>query len=161
MNLQYPVSIVLDSAEPICLIFAFLDVVEFFVGFAKLHIPIKACVLQFLNFVLSLTHNVRNTWRGTRITRPIGDIQVFCRDKHRHLTIHRRVKINLLKRGTRQRQRPQHFFVFRTEFLHLFRQLVIHVIYNTGGSFLGLPIIFANNFSPNGSLCRKRLCNHF
>ena len=103
---------------------------------AQVDVAVEACILQFDQFVLRLTHPMRNTLSTFQIRRTVRHDDVFSRDIDRRLTVKARVKVDLLEGVTCQSKAEQHPLVLRAVLLHDLGQLIVHVISDTNGRVL-------------------------
>ena len=99
---------------------------------------------------------MRNPLGLLNARRTIWHNDVLGGDEHRHLAPQARVVVDLLERGTCQRQRPQQTLMLRTIFSHHLGELVVHVLFDPQCSFLAQFADSTHNLGldrPHGGEC--------
>ena len=74
---------------------------------------------------------MRDTLSGLKTAGSERNDDVFRRNEHGNLPLHRRVVVDLLKRITRETQGDEHALMVRAILKHLLRQAVVHVLLDT------------------------------
>ena len=146
MALKDDVALVVQVTEPGLLVLGLLDVGLLPGRIGQLNVTIEPSFLELDNLVLGLAHHMGDAVAGVQVRGPVGQDDVFCGDKHRHLTAQARVVVHLLERATSGWQAPQHALMLRPELTHHFCQLVVHVELDTHSGFLFLRGLLAQNF---------------
>ena len=100
---------------------------------------------------------MRNTLGCLNIRSTIWHHKIISRHIHRRLSIKPWVKVDFLKRITRQPQSPQHLLVLRSVLNHHIGKLVVHICLHTTGRLFFLFSFFANNLGTHRTLRWKCL----
>ena len=94
---------------------------------------------------------------GLQVRGPVGDNDVFRRDKLRGLTLQVGVVVDLLERVTGQSKAPQHALMLRAVLHHALGQLVVHIYLHALGRILLLRRFLADDLRLDRPRCREGL----
>ena len=97
MHFQNAVAIILNGGHALFFGLLLLNVVQLVGWITQLDIAVETSLFELGYLILGLAHYMCNTLRSLQTGRAVGHDDVFCGDKHGHLTAFAWVKVDLLE----------------------------------------------------------------
>ena len=98
MALIDDIALVVQVTEPRLFVLGFLDIGLLFGRIGQLNVAVKPGLLELHNLILGLAHHMGDAIASVQVRGPVGQDDVFSRDKHRHLPPQAWVVVHLLER---------------------------------------------------------------